>query len=151
MTSRTPLAALLVAAALGLAACGDDSGDETATTAASPAEAEAAIEEAWAAFIDALEQGDGEAACAELSARMAEPNELNRQLGAPLPGGPACEEVAGDKNATLSFLAGTGPDFVELEVEGETANGIAGAAKPTFAAEDGDWVVTSLFGALPPE
>lgn len=152
MIHRSLVLAAIVGLSLSawLAACGGDgSPTETSTAEATPAEAEAAVEETWRAFVRALERGDGQAACAELSDRMAAPNELNRQLGSPLPSGPSCEETASDKDATLSLLAGIGPEFVELEVDGATASGIAGAAKPTFAEAGGEWELTSLFGLSP--
>ncbi|HEX6116258.1 MAG TPA: hypothetical protein VFY99_04110 [Solirubrobacterales bacterium] len=144
-------AVLAVASAILLSACGG--GDSTTEDRAeqSPAEAEAAIEETWAAFADAVEKGDGATACAELSDRLAEPNEMNLQLGSPLRGGPGCEETLGDRDATLSFAAGLSAEFAELEVDGATASGVAGAAHPTFAESGGKWEITSVFGQLPEE
>ena len=146
---RTLLIALAAGAALVAGCGGGDS--ETSTSTASAADAEAAIEETWAAFVGAAQKGDGEAACAELSEELARPNEANFQLGSPLPGGPSCEDTLGDKQALASFTAGLPSDFAELNVDGKTADGIAGAAKPTFAEADGEWEITSFFGVQPEE
>jgi hypothetical protein len=142
---RTPLAAALAACALLVAACG---GDEETSATPSPADAEAAIEETWAAFVAAAAKGDGQAACAELSEELARPNELNFQIGSAVEGGPSCEDTIAAEDA---FLTGLNEEFAELEVEGTTASGIAGAAKPTFAETDGEWKITSIFGVQPEE
>jgi hypothetical protein len=147
---RVTTAALAIAL-LAFAGCGDDSSDETSTSTTAPADAEAAIEETWATFVAAAQKGDGQAACAELSDELARPGEVNFQLGSILPGGPSCEETLSDKQATASFIAGLPEDFAELTVDGTTADGVAGAAKPTFAESDGEWEITSFFGVLPEE
>jgi len=134
--------------AIVLTACGGDDG--TSSTTAGAADAEAAIEETWGAFVRAVDEGDGEAPCTELSDELARPNEANYALGSLVPGGPSCEETLSDKQALLSFSAGLENDFAELNVDGTTADGIAGAAKPTFAESDGEWRITSFFG-VPPE
>ena len=151
MLARRILVAPVVLALLAAGCGGDDSADpDGATTkAATPADAEAAIEEVWAAFVEGVETGDGEAACAGLSEDLARPNEANFQLGAGVPGGPSCAETFADKQAMASFASGLSPDFAELNVEGTTADGISGAAKPTFAETDGEWEITSFYGVLP--
>ena len=144
------LLAVAIAAAALLSACGgDDSTTSKSDVVATPADAEAAIEEVWAAFVKGVETGDGEAACAGLSEDLARPNEANFQLGAGVPGGPSCAETFADKQALASFASGLSPDFAELNVEGTSADGISGAAKPTFAETDGEWEITSFFGVLP--
>ena len=144
-------ATIAIAGALSpLVACGGDE-STSSTSATSPADSEAAIEATWAAFAKAIHEGDGEAACAELSDELARPGEANFALGASLPGTPTCEETLGDEQAMASFAAGLPEDFAELNVDGGTADGIAGAAKPTFAETDGDWEITSFFGVLPEE
>ncbi len=145
------LLALAIAGVALLSGCGGDSTTTSSTSDASPADDRAAIEKTWAAFADAVEKGDGDAACAELSDELARPNEFNRQLGSPVAGGPSCQDVLSDKDATLSFAAGLSPELIEVEIDGDTATAIAGAAKPTFADEDGEWKVTSVFGVLPEE
>jgi hypothetical protein len=110
-----------------------------------------AIEEAWATFVDAVEEGDGGAACAELSEDLARPNEANFQIGSPVPGGPSCEDTFDDKGALASFAAGLDPEFAELNIEGATADGVSAATKPTFAETGGEWRITSFYGVLPEE
>ena len=146
------IAALLAiaGAVCALAACGGGDDATTSTSTMSQADAEAAIEETWSTFVEATEKGDGEAACAELSEELAAPNEVNFSLGAPVPGGPSCEDTIADKEALASFVAGLDPEFAELNVDGTTADGISAAAKPTFEEVDGEWVITSFFG-VPPE
>jgi hypothetical protein len=147
--TRRATAIAIGVAVLGLAACGGGSGSSTSTV--SPAEAETAIEETWAAFVQAVTRGDGEAACAELSDELARPGEVNFAIGAQVPGDPSCEDTFADTEALASFAAGLPKDFAELTVEGTTADGIAGAAKPTFEEVDGQWVITSFYGVLPEE
>jgi hypothetical protein len=149
---RRPATTALAIALLALAGCdGDDSSNEASTPAATPADAEAAVEETWATFVGAAQKGDGQVACAGLSEELARPGEVNFQLGSILPGGPSCEETLSDKQATASFTAALPEDFAELTVDGATADGIAGVAKPTFAETDGEWEITSFFGVLPEE
>ena len=143
--------AAVAIALLAHAGCGNDSGDDTSTSTMAPADAEAAIEESWATFVTATQKADGEAACAELSDELARPGEVNFQLGSILPGGPSCEETLSDGQATASFTSALPEDFAELTVDGDTADGVAGAAKPTFAESDGEWEITSFFGVLPEE
>lgn len=143
------LVALVVAGLAVLAGCGG--GEDISMSTSDPADAEAAIEEAWVNFVEAVDEGDGQAACAELSEELARPGEVNFQIGSVLPGGPGCEETLSDKQATASFTAGLTEDFAELNVDGATADGIAGAAKPTFSESGGEWEITSFFGVLPEE
>jgi hypothetical protein len=154
VTRRFNAAAVVAIACITpLAACGGDDSTSSNSTApaAPPADAEAAIEETWAAFVRGVKEGDGAAACAELSDELARPNEANYAIGSLVPGGPSCEDTFNDKQATLSFAAGLPKDFAELTVDGTTADGIAGAAKPTFAETDGEWEITSFYGVAPEE
>lgn len=148
MTARAGTLALLAASTLALAACGGDE-EETTSGAGASAGGEAAVEATWADFFQAVEKGDGAAACEELSEPLAAPNEVNLQLGSPLPGGPSCEDTLSDEDGAIGLAAGGTEELIELEVSGDTASGVAGAAQPTFAVEDGEWKVSSLFGVLP--
>ena len=134
-----------VAAVTPLAGCG---GEGTSGSADS-ADAEAAVEQAWADFYAAAEERDGEAACAVVSDALAAPGEMQLQLGAPGAGGPSCEETMASDDAATALQTNAGAELENLTVDGATASGEVGAAKPTFAVEDGEWKLTSLSGVPP--
>ena len=127
-------------AAFAIAACGgDDPGGEEAVTAS------------WADLRTAIDEGDGAAACARLGESLAAPGGLNQQFGLPQSAGATCEELVEEPAINPILSEGMAAELEDVTIDGETASGDAGAARPTFAAEDGEWKVTSFFGAPPEE
>lgn len=137
----------LVAAAV-LAGCGGDDA-ETTPGGGDPAGDEAAVEQVWADFYAAAEEGDGAAACAELSDELAAPGEMELQLALSAEEPSPCEETMASSAAATSLRTNAGEELEEITVDGEIASGAVGAAKPTFAVEDGQWKLTSLSGVPP--
>lgn len=147
MGLRLALLASVAAVAL-LAGCGGEDGEDASATADS-ADAEATVEQLWADFYAAVEERDGAAACAVVSDALAAPGEMQLQLGAPGGSGPSCEETMASDDAATALQTNAGAELEELTVDGATASGEVGAAKPTFAFEDGEWKLTSLSGVPP--
>jgi hypothetical protein len=140
---RRALIFALIAAAVAAAGCGSDDGDDQSPDTPE----ERAVARAYSDYIDAVKQGDGEAACAHLTPAFQRRAGASIALGSRKKlEGAACPQAI--EQGTLPQIQQVVPNLVRVEVSGDRASGfdpgegLIGPQKVLFQKLGGEWRIS---------